>query len=320
MSSCFSNLSFFSCLGCKSLTCDSSDFKLAFKFPKSADASNTGSEGKGYTYYNGKDFVRDSDINKWLKKLYKKSKWLNFVVFNDQLTSMNISDISKGHCKGIITWNNQKFSYLVHSVPNFPLEFDGKDISDISESELLYGQSFLYIECDISMLYDFYENILLMKPNIYLQTKVLNACIPKTISITEYSKKQLSKTLIHLSKHPSNKTDIYEYIANHYNTQIISETWLRGGLEKNCVDTDTVKTIQKVHYKFYKRSYFRKYLDSEVEYTYSTDHSKFAVSLDKDLIFIGDLNRMSTQFTRGGGGIVVSDGKVCKALRKVMTF
>ena len=50
----------------------------------------------------------------------------------------------------------------------------------------------------------------------------------------------------------------------------------------------------------------------------SRDHSKWGVD-DGDRFMVGDLNRMTSQYTRGGGGFVVRDATTARALRSLLT-
>jgi hypothetical protein len=50
-----------------------------------------------------------------------------------------------------------------------------------------------------------------------------------------------------------------------------------------------------------------------VKYTYSKDHSKYGYS-DKGWMVIGDLNRMTTQHVRGGGGMILRENNLMKEI------
>lgn len=65
-------------------------------------------------------------------------------MYNDQTEKMGLKHSKKGHCKGIVAWNEKEICWLVHSVPEFPALFDGMTISELDFSELLFGQSFMY--------------------------------------------------------------------------------------------------------------------------------------------------------------------------------
>ena len=76
-----------------------------------------------------RNFIHCNDINIWLTQLYLNSEWTQWQVYNDETGHIiNDSKHKKGHCKGIVAWNNKRISWLCHSVPNFPKSFDGKII------------------------------------------------------------------------------------------------------------------------------------------------------------------------------------------------
>jgi hypothetical protein len=266
--------------------------KLAIKFPKICD-------GHGLEYIS---IVQDKssiekNINDWLTNLYCSKKWDNFIVYNDQTKHMNIKKTTKGHCKGIFTWNEDAISWLIHSTPEFPKSFDGTNISNINEGELIYGQSYMYIEikrindnldCLLNQLYN-------MEPHIY----VTHGQIPKYIKKHQmnYLEYQLSdEKIYHISKHSNVHNDIYSYLVDRFGGPCNVETWIRG--HKIATSNDNINDIKQVNLS-----------DNKYHYTETHDHSKIAFSSNRDnpWIFFGDLNRMQSQFTRGGGGIILFD-------------
>ena len=138
-----------------------SEKKFAIKFP----------HGPHYIYYCNvqKCFIKNEHINDWINNLYLNSSWNNWIVYNDETDVDNHH--KKGHCKGILAWNNIKISWLCHSVPNFPSLFEGNKISKIDDSELIYGQSFQYIEIDFSneMIYNILNQIHIMEAHIFIE-------------------------------------------------------------------------------------------------------------------------------------------------------
>ena len=55
----------------------------------------------------------------------------------------------------------------------------------------------------------------------------------------------------------------------------------------------------------------------DFQYKESQDHSKWAVS-DKEWYWVGDLNRMTSQFHRGGGGFIGTDEYIANAFRSLI--
>jgi hypothetical protein len=86
------------------------------------------------------------DINSWIKSVAHVSQpWTGWVCYNDETKALGIPQTRKGHCKGIVAWNAERISWLIHSVPNFPRIFTGSEISNIEPGEHIYGQSFAHI-------------------------------------------------------------------------------------------------------------------------------------------------------------------------------
>ena len=273
---------------------DKSITKIALKLPNGI---------KGMKYDDKSNLFISCDIQLWLSKLYKKSKWSNWIAYNDQ---NHLKKVKKGHCKGLVAWNDTHVSWLCHSVPNFPLKFTGSTISDIEKSELIYGQSFHYYECLIT------TNLI---QSIFHQLHIMDACpiiehyIGNQTWQSENSKdKSISKLIFndkmsHIAKSPLVEVDIYsQYLVNNYPAQWKVESWIRGFIIKNqCSLLQDIDTI------FFK----------DFQYKESQDHSKWAVS-DKEWYWVGDLNRMTSQFHRGGGGFIGTDEYIANAFRSLI--
>uniref|UniRef100_A0A6C0DAP1 Uncharacterized protein n=1 Tax=viral metagenome TaxID=1070528 RepID=A0A6C0DAP1_9ZZZZ len=261
--------------------------KLALKFP----------HGLSYIEYDGKkSFIKKDNINNFLKNIYLYSKWNNWIVYNDE----NNQHTRKGHCKGIIAWNKNKISWLCHSVPKFPNIFSGNTISDIEDSELIYGQSFQYIEFDYNaiMIKNIMKQLDIMNANVYINNSDYKY---KHVEEINVSKLIINNNIIHIAKSPNLEIDIYgDYIVKEYNYKWFVETWIRGHHINNH------KVIDIKNLKF-----------DNIEYTESQDHSKWAVS-NNEYYFIGDLNRMTSQYKRGGGGFICKDIQIVNALNSLI--
>lgn len=279
--------------------------------------------GTKYIEYSDKHkkFIKNQNINDWLYNIYYNSKWNNWILYNDETRNIGNKNTSKGHCKGIITWNNKRIGWLCHSVPNFPSEFDGNKIGLIEHGELIFGQSFQYIEVDFNydVIYGILNQISIMEAHIFLEKYsdkfeyLKKIFIQKNVDkkIHEKLKKineiKLSKNITHLAKSPHYEIDIYEdYIIKNYNFNWKFETWIRGHLIKNSEKNkeNHIEDIQNIN------------CDS-IKYNEKQDHSKWGVSDDK-YYWIGDLNRMTSQFKRGGGGFICKDKNIVKELNNLL--
>jgi len=291
----------FSCVPCfqasSSSERDRSVTKVALKLPH-------GLKGMEYDAYK-KRFV-GCHIQEWLARLYRDATWTNWVTYNDQ-NHLGLS--KKGHCKGIVAWNETRVSWLCHSVPHFPREFNGTTLSDIEPSEHLYGQSFHYYECDRTPD---------LVRSIFHQLYTMDAC-PILQRYTEgrtwdservtfkkegaFTTLALGETMFHLSKSPAGEIDVYsQFLVVHFPTEWKVETWIRGHLIT--IPCPLVHDIDTLCYE-------------SQTYQESQDHSKWAVS-DKEWYWVGDLNRMTSQFHRGGGGFVGTDTGIANAFRNLI--
>jgi len=226
-------------------------------------------------------FIHCKDINEWLQSLYLHSDATKWVLYNDE-TSDIVEKVhrTKGHCKGIVTWGDTSISWLCHSVPNFPREFTGKTISPIGGKELDYGQSFQYVELPYhnDTLIAIMKQLSIMQANIYVSNHDLTFQASRE---HEISTVVLTPTITHIAKSPHHPIDIYsQYIAKEY-----PSTWHVESLNYDAVT--------------------------------SQDHSKWAVSAT-DLYWVGDLDRTTSHFRRGGGGFLIRHAGISLAFRELI--
>jgi deoxyribonuclease-2 len=276
------------------------EYKVALKIP----------HGETYLDFNGIDFVIKPNIDEWLVSQYKNKKITNYINYNDEHDDK--MSANGGHCKGCIAWNNDEITWLIHSVPKFMVRFnsDGSvntNATKIHSSEQIYGQSFVFLSgISISQLVELLQHLCIMKP--FVDTSTSNTSLP-TLSMEVMSSIQLSSISLsnhlaihHIAKSPQNHIDIFsEMIQPVFHGKWFCETWIRGHncpADPNVLDNKNI-IFQKIHYSS------------------SQDHSKYACN-DVDLVYIGDLNRMTTQYYRGGGGVIIQDFQLNKAIRSLM--
>jgi hypothetical protein len=269
--------------------------------------------GKEYISYSNNKFIRHTDINEFLIKLYVNNKWTNWIVYNDEIEFNNIKPTRKGHCKGILTWgvsktettllsNKNKIGWLCHSVPKFPKFFNNIGISEINETGLIYGQSFQYIEIDFDqeILNNIIKQLEIMQVNDYINN---GNVLKKKIKNININKIKITNDIYHIAKSPKYEIDIYsEYLIKEYNYNWKIETWKRGHNIENI--NPNINDIKKLQFE-------------NISWFETQDHSKWCVS-NKNYYCIGDLNRMTSQYQRGGGIFVCIDKKLCLELNKLI--
>jgi len=256
-----------------------------------------GSKGVAWTH----NQFQPVDINNWLEQLYAKSSWSGYVCYNDELPVGHHT--TRGHCKGIVTWNETRIGWLIHSVPRYPEVFTGNSISHISPSELIFGQSFLYVEQSRSnvSLEQVLQQIFWMKPNIF-HVRNLPTVQPYPSHPLEIKTLHWSKTMTHLAKSPDHATDfIGTELCKLSEEPWHQESWKRGS-----------------HYPANPKLHSIKILNIDnTPFTESQDHSKWAFTTGQ--VWIGDLNHMQSQEKRGGGGMVMKHPELAKAFKAFMT-
>jgi hypothetical protein len=237
------------------------------------------------------------DINDWLKQLYANSSWHGYICYNDELPQGHHT--TRGHCKGILAWNETRIGWLIHSVPKFPETFTGNSISPMGPSELIYGQSFLYVEQSRSVvqLDNVLKQIFWMKPNLF-HVHNLPPLQPYPSHPLEIKTLQWSKTMIHLAKSPDHATDfIGTELCKLSKEPWHQESWKRGSHYSPQPMLHSIKTL----------------CISNTPFLESQDHSKWAFTTHQ--LWIGDLNHMRSQEKRGGGGMVIQSSELAAAFR-----
>jgi hypothetical protein len=267
-------------------------------------------QGLEYLYYDNElgKFIHHTNINTWLYNIYSRSNWTNWIVYNDEIDKLGISHTKLGHSKGILTWSSSRIGWLCHSVPNFPSFFNGTSISEIEPSELIFGHNFQYIEIpfDNMLITNILQQLYIMKIHIYIETYSdeythFDKIVFKNINYFNILK--ISDDIIHVAKPPNLHSDIYSKIIG----KDYSYIWkIQTRQNNHIIHEKSPNIIDIKNIKF-----------ENIEYTSYQDHSKWAVT-DNEFYFIGDLDRMSSQIYRGGGGFICKDQQLAKCLQEII--
>jgi hypothetical protein len=272
-------------------------YNVAFKLPN----------GVQYLDFEKNELVLKEDVNNWIYSVYKDKKFTNYINYNDEHKDKISSH--GGHCKGCIAWNDTEVCWLIHSVPKFMIVFEDGSIDTtktmIAHGEQIYGQSFIFVShISINELENILYQISVMHP--FIDTDYSSISLPSLVRGEEYKTSArtilLSDEIRHVAKSPTNTVDIFsEIIQKTYGGKWRCETWIRG---RNCEETPNVVDNHNINFQ-------------NLSYTSTQDHSKYAVS-NKNVVYIGDLNRMTSQFHRGGGGFILHDDKLAAVIRSIM--
>ncbi|CAG2176083.1 unnamed protein product, partial [Oppiella nova] len=181
------------------------------------------------------------------------------------------------------------------------------------ESGETYGQTALCITYKITEIDNILEQLLYMQPNVYT-IHVSTHLKSKSSKIAALSDKDWISgdmnvqtitsaggvSFTSFSKAPGDQVDLYsQIIAPVINTSLYVETWRQGAghpLPSECSLKKTVENIDDISVSF---------VNSRLKggFGYHKDHSKWAISKTPTVpyVCVGDLNRVESQFKRGGG-------------------
>lgn len=229
-------------------------------------------------------------------------------------------DYEFGHTKGTLFFDKTSGVYLIHSIPKFP------EISSYSypESGHTYGQSALCITINYNQVNTIGKQLFYNHPQIY------NTNLPTTMaSENEYLAKVIagkyqtgsdtsSITTIRsfngvaftsFAKTGEFNEDIYDkLVAPNLRAGLSVETWRRGDLiPLDCSTSYKVSDVQTLSV-----------LSSPI-FKYTKDHSKVAISDDisNPYVCIGDINRMTSQYVRGGGTTCIKNQYIWNQYSKI---
>jgi len=85
------------------------------------------------------------NINNWISEKITTNKFTNWIVYNDSVLNANKN---YGIAKGILIWDENTISYMIHSIPNFPSYFNKNIISPLPHNMFTSkrGNIFIFID------------------------------------------------------------------------------------------------------------------------------------------------------------------------------
>lgn len=243
---------------------------------------------------------------------------------------------ARAHSKGVlmVNKNSRRAALLSHSVPQFPKQRRAFN-SFFPFSAQRYGQAFMCISFDADLHADAVaEHLDYIKPIIYdsffsksftddhpLYTKFKVQAAAKTISKLGGPKKSKQtittlggKEIDLIAKTRGYKTDIYSTLISDFYGPLYVQSWQNGHGGK-LYPSDNVCNVD-----------YMTLMDEEdnelASWTGSKDHAKWALTKeenDRRVVCIGDINRMESQFTRGGGMLCMEDDEAWQAMRSMIS-
>ena len=314
------------------------DWSIAYKLPHKIP--NPVQEGFGYLYMdaNTGGFItskfsaadKSSSMGATLQQVYGNAKQqagsLAYVFYNDENPDGK-EFFDYGHSKGALAFNTEGGFWLVHSVPKYPNRVE--DGYGYPHSGAYYGQMFFCVNFNSSAFDTIGNQLRFNGPHIHdanlpdsMAEKFPNmkSLIHEDFILDEPFNKSAKlvssagKDLIHFAKNKNFGADLYAaFVAPSLKTNLLAETWQHGSSPTgpSCKTQYTVENIIRLDVKSNADDYaFDNY----------ADHSKYVLEKSGDIpyVCIGDINRMETQFKRGGGTLCTKDKQIWTVFKSVV--
>lgn len=235
-------------------------------------------------------------------------------------SSANVSasalSATSGHTKGVMGADSSGGFWLTHSMPKFPLLVGVSSYSwAAGGASDTYGQSFLCVSLAPAEVEVAAAGLKYVDPLVYgsVVPAGLAAMYPtltallagaRTAGAGAHTIRSTANNIFtHYGKSGSWGKDIYEdLIQDALGVDMFVETWRRApAMETYCRpsyahDSFNVATL-----------HFTDAAGGDAEYKYTQDHSKVALAVNatsqQHWVCVGDNNRMTSQWSRGGGSV-----------------
>mmetsp|Transcript_26488 Transcript_26488/g.41995 ORF Transcript_26488/g.41995 Transcript_26488/m.41995 type:complete len:349 (-) Transcript_26488:67-1113(-) len=272
----------------------------------------------------------NSCLERTLNQVFKNKKSVNYIGYNDENPNGTTS-FTLGHSKGALafddTSNFQGGFWLIQSVPKFP-DFSQSDY-EFASNGIEYGQNFLCISVNsvaqinaISNQLRYISPYVLTSNNVNANNQAIgnfSAVIQsqwlKGVSIVNITSSQ-GKAFTHLTRSGDQNKDMQEDVisALYYKYGFLWETWPNESSFESSYCTPAYK---------YDEENIQKVTLGNGWYIYNDDdHSKLGISKSSDsksVVCSGDLNRATSQNSRGGGYACFDEPSLWNAINNIIT-
>ena len=326
-------------LGCRDQQGKFVDWYVLYKLPRLVRQKSFPfiKRGIGYMFYSSTSkgrrfFLSDVSIEnqksipgRTLQPIYDDAAKLSlrpkliYAFYNDAHPNHQ-TDGDMGHAKGVVAFDGNRGFWMVHSVPRFPPYPSMKSYS-YPKSGTKKGQAFLCISLKSKKLEKVATQLLFNEPHLYasklppsLQKKypkmhqVINGIRSKTAP--HFSVVELHETgnrrIVSFAKEREFGKDLYHgLVAPNVRRSMFVQTWRTTvDVPSNCTGCHSVYNVVNIKPKFELPPSFEY---ETVDFRYTVDHSKWAVSDRKNWVCIGDINRALSQQRRGGGTVCLEN-------------
>lgn len=312
-------------LSCMDESGSSVDYWFAVKQPK----------GAGYVYYDKSsgalslssyslNSTTEGALASTLTQLWSAGA-SEYIVFNDEPCCGIAPGSTSGHTKGVWAWDVSTGTawILQHSVPIFPVgPSQSSSYSGLGSNAKDFAQHLQCFSLSLETLDGLAANAQLTSPAIY--DKRTSASTPAGLAAlaggavtdsADCNNQAFSTTgglaVTYFAKSLEWDNELYDAcIAPALQTDLAVESWIRGdACGPSCSGAYEVVDVKDLDFG----------AGAAFKFDEADDHSKWGVGIGSDWVCPADINRMTTQYNRGGSGFCYEDAVLAAAITAAIT-
>ncbi|XP_061184097.1 plancitoxin-1-like [Saccostrea echinata] len=312
------------CLGCLKESGEPVDWFIIYKLPKKKSSGNPLiKDGVGFYYMDSKNpsfSLSGANIQKKGHALYNTLQQVynqngphkfKYAMYNDQPPPRNerIEETFKayGHTKGMYAFDEKQGFWLISSVPQFPAPLSHGYNYEQGQTKL--GQAMICVSLSRKYLTVIEDIFNITNPNIYDPKRRPRryyssvTLVPQKVFPISTVKGQSFRFF---AKSSIFGKDLYDgLVAPDLSESLYVHTW-EANWPSTCNMRFKVMNIEMIKFP------------SDMVFKSNSDHSKWTVSTKDSWVCVGDINRATSQFKRGGGTMCLSSVSVWRAFNALI--
>ena len=267
----------------------------------------------------------------WTTQQLWNSATTTYTIFNDEVPGETSYSYTYGHTKGYFALADDDTGfYITHSIPLYPVgPSNSSTYLGLGSNAWTYAQNAACLTVSgatlDAMAYKFHLN----RPLIY-DSRISTSATQKYSNIASlvggyYSTAAIcANSALYTSggmgfavfaKSTQWNNDLWSgCVSSIVQSALYVESWIRGSQEPAYCPSSGFDVLDVSGVDFSSSGGGSYGVWSETK-----DHSKWAVSLDNSTVCFGDINRMSTQYGRGGGTVCYEDSVLGQRLLTAVT-
>lgn len=324
-------------LKCKDYQGNYVDWYVVFLFPNSTHPQKKLS----YAYYDSSlqdlkyfDYKEEefppNKVTEYAINAIASSDSVNYFFWNDDKTCKDDEESksassSKAHAKGSLIMDSQNSVFLLHSLPRFPTRMlSGDVLREMPSNAGSYGQHFICISTNENTGYKLAEilnyinisnnrgvskDMVNLTPNPWISkliTNKLNSSYPwfGTEKIESLAGEEFT---IFYKNYKHTVIPFDSTLRQYYQDDFYVRSWTRPEIAPKICDFTEYSIMNVLNVKF-----------GNFQYVEGAEHSKWAVSKNKNICCFSDINHTESQAKRGGSIFCFVNEKLAKIMRNAI--